>query len=44
MATLKICTHDQTHWLTEVSEIQQISSFSIPESVNDENDIVSAAK
>ena len=31
MATLKICVHDHTYWLTDVSEIQELGSFSIPD-------------
>ncbi len=31
MATLKICTHDRTHWITEVRQVTEVRSFRVPE-------------
>ncbi len=45
MATLKICVHDRTYWLMDVSEVRQLSSFDIPdESMDDSEAIIVAAR
>ncbi len=45
MSTLKICTHDMTYWLTDISEVHELSSFPVPGAVLDgTEDIIQAAR